>query len=351
MTASTVDWSVAEATAKRLVRPGPEVTHDEAADVVEHLREASTRAEQHVTEATGLEVDGPKAPVLVVDRPNWVSANIDAFAEILAPLNADGTGWSTVTTRISGVEVGALMSYLAGKVLGQFDPYFVPDTVNAAGGPGGRLLLVAPNIVAAERELDVDVADFRLWVCLHEETHRVQFTHARPGGTPWLRDHLRSMINDLVTTADLDAGALASMVRTAAARFRQSDRSEMSLIDLVQNDGQRELVDRITAIMSLLEGHADVIMDDVGPQVIPSVARIRASFDRRRKSEGIDRVFRRLIGLDAKMRQYEEGAAFCRAVMAKVGMAGLNEVFNSPETLPTMAEVASPQRWLGRVHG
>ncbi|MFX4274070.1 zinc-dependent metalloprotease [Propionibacteriaceae bacterium Y1685] len=349
MSASTVDWSVAEATAKRLVRPGPDVSHAQAAEAVEDLRAAATKAEQHVAEVTGLEVTGTSAPVLVVDRANWVSANIDAFAEILAPLNADATAWSAVTTRISGVEVGALMSYLAGKILGQFDPYFTPPS--DAGGPGGRLLLVAPNIVAVERELKVDKADFRLWVCLHEETHRVQFTHSLDGGTPWLRDHLRSMINELVSTTDLDAGALASMVRTAAGRFRHSDRSEMSLIDLVQGEEQRELVDRITAIMSLLEGHADVIMDDVGPAVIPSVARIRASFDRRRKSQGIDRVFRRLIGMDAKMRQYEEGAAFCRAVLAKVGMSGLNEVFTSPETLPSMAEIATPQGWLDRVHG
>ena len=124
----------------------------------------------------------------------------------------------------------------------------------------------------------------------------------------------------------------------------------MSIIDLVQTPAQRETVDRVTAVMSLLEGHADVVMDGVGPEVIPTVETIRAKFTVRRQGQGFDKIIRKLLGLDAKMRQYRDGAKFCRAVMAEVGMSGLNKVWTSPETLPTSAEISNPRLWLTRMH-
>lgn len=245
--------------------------------------------------------------------------------------------------RITGMEVGALLSYLSSKVLGQFDPFF-PGTDPKT--PGGRLLLVAPNIVSVERELNVDPADFRLWVCLHEETHRVQFA-----AVPWLRGYLNEQIARIVDSAELDPAVVAQMLRDALGRIIDavSHNQEVSIIDLVQTPAQRETVDRVTAIMSLLEGHADVVMDSVGPEVIPTVETIRAKFTVRRQGQGFDKIIRKLLGLDAKMRQYRDGAAFCRAVMNAVGMAGLNRVWSSPETLPTAAEIADPKLWLARV--
>jgi coenzyme F420 biosynthesis associated uncharacterized protein len=344
-----VDWSVAVSTARRLVKPGPEVTLSAAEQAVAQLRASAARAEAYVVAVTGLPVPSATVPVLVVDRPGWIQAGVDGFRQVVAPLEeraaeklSGSPGMAAVGSRVTGAELGALLSYLAPKVLGQFDPFFP----GAAGGPGGRLLLVAPNIVAVERELGVDPADFRLWVCLHEETHRVQFT-----AVPWLRDHLNAQVAAIVDSAELDAAAALQMLADGARRVASALRTgeELSVVDLVQTRAQRETVDKITAVMSLLEGHADVVMDSVGPSVVPSVATIRRRFTARREGQGFDKVVRRLLGLDAKMRQYRDGARFCRSVIDAVGMAGLNHVWTSPETLPTREEIADPARWLARV--
>ena len=352
MTTSMVDWTVALNTATRLVKPGPEISREGAAAVVAELRGYANRAERYVRDVTGLQAGSGTAPVLVVDRPRWIQANLDGFRQILLPLNAkvidrmkqSNPTMANLGPRITGVEVGALLSYLSSKVLGQFDPFFPGADHNS---PGGRLLLVAPNIVAIERELDVDPADFRLWVCLHEETHRVQFT-----AVPWLRSYLNDQIAQIVDSAELDPTIVAQMLREAIKRVIEGlgRNEEISIIDLVQTPAQRETVDRVTAVMSLLEGHADVVMDSVGPEVIPTVEHIRAKFTVRRQGQGFDKIIRKLLGLDAKMRQYRDGASFCRAVLAEVGMAGLNRVWTSPETLPTAAEIVDPKLWLARVH-
>ena len=358
MSSSVVDWTLAFTTAQRLVKPGPEISREGAAAAVAELRDAARRAEAYVTDFTGLQTPSATAPVLVVDRPGWIQANIDAFRTILTPLNdkvaerLQGSPLAGVGGRISGVEVGAMLSYLAPKVLGQFDPFY-PGPASVGSDPdqpdqsGGRLLLVAPNVVAVERELEVDPTDFRLWVCLHEETHRVQFT-----AVPWLRDYMNSQVSEVVSHADLDTAALAQMLRDGIAKIGESIRgeSEVSIIDLVQTPAQREIVDRITAAMSLIEGHAEVVMDGVGPDVVPSVEAIRAKFTVRRRAQGFDGVLRKLLGLDAKLRQYRDGSAFCRAVIDAVGMDGFNQVWTSPETLPTREEIADPQAWLARIH-
>ncbi|HEU4547024.1 MAG TPA: zinc-dependent metalloprotease [Microlunatus sp.] len=356
---SMVDWTVALSTASRLVKPGPDISREGAAEAVADLRRCAVRAEAYVRQVTGLTAASGTAPVLVVDRPRWIEANIDGFRQVLAPLNARTTdrmkhsnpALISIGARITGVEVGALLSYLAPKVLGQFDPFYpgvdrVADTETDDLPPGGRLLLVAPNIVAVERELELVPSDFRLWVCLHEETHRVQFT-----AVPWLRGYLNTQIGEVVATADVDGAALAHMLREAVKRISEAARGdgELSIVDLVQTPAQREIVDRITAVMSLLEGHADVVMDGVGPDVIGTIVEIRRRFNVRRQGQGFDKIIRKLLGLDAKMRQYRDGAAFCKAVIAAVGMDGLNRVWTSPETLPSKAEIADPQIWLSRM--
>jgi coenzyme F420 biosynthesis associated uncharacterized protein len=234
----------------------------------------------------------------------------------------------------------------------------------AAPTPGerkaGRLLLVAPNIVHVERELEVNPHDFRLWVCLHEETHRTQFT-----AVPWLRDHIESEIQDFLAETEIDPSALIERVREAFQSFATGGRADndeaavdadeagdRSLINLVQTPNQREILGRLTAVMSLLEGHADYVMDGVGPEVVPSVAEIREKFQQRRQSGAgrLDLALRKLLGLDAKLRQYRDGERFVRAVVEQVGMDGFNRIWTSPNTLPTKAEIAKPAEWVARVH-
>ncbi|MEV7397638.1 zinc-dependent metalloprotease [Aeromicrobium sp. NPDC092404] len=347
-----IDWKLALSTATRLSKPGPDLSAAEVAEAVAELREGAARSEAPVREFSDLHATSATAPVLVVDRPRWIEANLDTFKVMMDPVmaklaasNKTPTGMGRVVgEKISGAELGALMSFMSSKVLGQFDPFW-----DGPNGEGGRLLLVAPNIVQAERQLEVDPHDFRLWVCLHEETHRVQFT-----AVDWMRDHMRTLLDEFVEATDLDASAISSLLSDGlgeAIRIARGD-SEASLADLFQNDRQREIVDRLTGIMSLLEGHADVVMDGVGPDVIPSVAEIRRKFTQRRKGAGtFDRLLRRLLGLDAKMRQYRDGAEFVREVNGKVGLSGFNAVWAEPANLPTKSEILDPSAWVARVHG
>ncbi|MGW2258906.1 zinc-dependent metalloprotease [Streptomyces sp. NPDC004749] len=365
--AEMVDWNLAVATATRLVRPGPEVGRDEAREIVAELRGHAMASEDHVRAYTRMVPDGHDpvdTPVLVVDRPGWVKANVAGFRELLGPLfakmrerrsgSAGGAVLGAVGGKVTGVELGMLLSFMSSRVLGQYET-FAPASrdLPAAADGAGRLLLVAPNIVHVERELDVEPHDFRLWVALHEETHRTQFT-----GVPWLRDHLQGEIQSFLEETDVDPMTLLERLREAAQSLAggrpegERDDDGHSIVELVQTPGQREVLSRLTAVMSLLEGHADYVMDGVGPQVVPTVAEIREKFQQRRaRGAGrLDMALRKLLGLDAKLRQYRDGERFVRAVVEEVGMDGFNRVWTSPNTLPTKAEIAKPADWVARVH-
>ncbi|AOT60231.1 hypothetical protein A4G23_03098 [Streptomyces rubrolavendulae] len=362
-----VDWNLAVATAIRFVRPGPEVSRDEAREVVAELRRHAKASEEHVRSFTRMVPEGHEpedTPVLVVDRAGWVRANVAGFRELLKPLlekmserrsaSPGGAVLGAVGGKVTGVELGMLLSFLASRVLGQYET-FAPATRELPAGEngGGRLLLVAPNIVHVERELAVDPHDFRLWVSLHEETHRTQFT-----AVPWLRDHLRSEIQAFLAATDMDPMTVLERLRDAVQSFTgarpeaEEDEPGRSLVELVQTPEQREILGRLTAVMSLLEGHADFVMDGVGPQVVPSVAEIREKFQQRRArgASRLDMALRKLLGLDAKLRQYRDGERFVSAVVEQVGMDGFNRVWTSPNTLPTKAEIAKPADWVARVH-
>lgn len=341
-----IDWDLAVSTAQRLVRPGPEVPRERAFHAVSELRELAVEASGHVTGFTRLGDSQPVEPAAVVDRKSWIRVNADGFRVLLDPLvdqlkerrGAPTGPLAAVGRRFAGLQVGGVLAVLAGKVLGQYELF----------GTGGRLLLVAPNIVAAEDELGVDSRDFRLWVCLHEVTHRVQFT-----AVPWLSDHLDAQVDDFVSATDLDPAALLRRLRDAGETLvgAARDGRDLSVVDLVTSPQQREVVERLTAVMSLLEGHADYVMDGVGPEVVPTVQTIRARFARRRAGGGpLDQLVRRLLGIDVKMRQYAEGSRFVREVVDRVGMDGFNQVWSSPESLPTRAEIKAPDQWVARVH-
>jgi coenzyme F420 biosynthesis associated uncharacterized protein len=284
-----------------------------------------------------------------------VQANADGFEDVIGPLieklqsrrGAPNAVTEAVGSKVTGLEVGGLLGFMSSKVLGQFDPFYTGPGLEEGSGPStGRLLLVAPNIVHVENELHVDPTDFRLWVCLHEETHRVQFT-----AVPWLRRYLLDQATSLAGELAPDPASLVSTLEDAARRLPEVLRGEGgSLIDLFASPEQRERLRGIAATMSLLEGHADVVMDEVGPDVVPTVATIRARFTARRAGvDPFDRLVRRLLGLEDKMRQYKDGARFVRGVVEQAGMDGFNQVWTSPETLPSPAEIAAPTLWVERV--
>ncbi|MCC9197446.1 zinc-dependent metalloprotease [Arthrobacter sp. zg-Y820] len=363
-----VNWDLAAGTAATLVPAGPKMSAREIREAVADLRTLADEAVAHVHRITGLEAarDLRDSEVLVVDRASWAKANSRSFAVLMTPAldhlasthpeelkNANTAFSGTVT----GAQLGAVLAFLSSKVLGQYDPF----AAKTPGGPsGGRLLLVAPNIITLERDLNVVPADFRLWVCLHEQTHRVQFAAA-----PWLRDHMLEQIglltNGLMDKAQTLSERLGQAARTLATPAGREaltggtgddgvPKRPMDVMSLLQDPEDKERMSHLTAVMSLLEGHANVVMDAVDAQIVPSVKTIRQRFNDRGRSHGwLDRFFRQILGLDAKMRQYKDGSKFVRAVVDSAGMEGFNRVWEGPENLPTEAEIHAPSLWMTRM--
>ncbi|WP_029291461.1 zinc-dependent metalloprotease [Cellulomonas sp. HZM] len=340
---SPVDWTAAARIAGRLAPPGPRAPRAELEQLVGELREVAGPAAAHVAHATGVMPADGREPaqvsrVVVVDRPGWARANTQMFEVMAAPLGSvlSRRAPTAASRRAAATQVGGVLALLAGKVLGQFDP-FTP----AADGRG-RLLLVAPNVLQVERTLQVEPRDFRTWVSLHEQTHALQFAVA-----PWLVDHLRERSARLIE--GFDADARGELVESFTRLVRGG-----SVLDALDAE-QRTLFEEVGAVMALLEGHADVAMDDAGPAVVPTVREIRRRFEARRDRSaaagGVERLLRRVLGLDLKLAQYRDGAAFVRGVRDSVGWDGLNAVWAAPAHLPSQAEIADPAAWVRRVHG
>jgi coenzyme F420 biosynthesis associated uncharacterized protein len=355
-----INWDLAASTAARLAPPGPSLTAAEIGDAVSQLRELADASVSHVHQITGLEAarDLRDSSVLVVDRASWAKANTQSFAVMLKPAiekmleSRRGTvspGAATVSGAITGSQLGAVLAFLSSKVLGQYDP-FAALAEGSQAPSGGRLLLVVPNIIAVERELNVDPTDFRLWVCLHEQTHRVQFAAA-----PWLRHHMLNEIDNL--SGHLLGNVDSLMERASAAARSLKDRAASgstpgrgAILDLLQDPEEKASLSHLTAVMSLLEGHANVVMDAVDASIVPSVKTIRQRFNARGKDRGvIEKFIRSLLGLDAKMKQYSDGAKFVRAVVDVAGMDGFNRVWEAPANLPTEEEIHNARMWLDRM--
>ena len=375
--APAVDWEVARRRARSLVRPGPRTDRGEAGLLVESLRSAATSAPELVGEVTGLTEAASRSaqvPLLVVDRGRWIEVNVATFAQVTDGLLPEAP--NRASARMAGEELGLVLPLLASRVLGQYDPFYgVTSTSGRASasapgsGPGrapgsdsapgvggtGRLLLVAPNVLRVQRQLNLQPADFHLWVGLHEQTHALQFAAA-----PWLAGHLMGMMRELLGSMlaeDKPSERLRDLLSALPRAITgeggaQGDEPAGALLGSVMSDHEREMMGKTVAVMSLLEGHADVVMDAVGPQVVPTVATIRKAFDQRRNSPGLlEGIVRRLMGMDAKLAQYRNGAAFVRAVVDQVGHEGLNAVWADAANLPGSEEIADPAAWLARVHG
>ena len=345
---SYVDWSFAKATGRRLVQAGPAVSAAQAREAVEQIRRLAGEAVEPVAATSRLHAPGAAPAPVIIDRPSWIGVNADSMSALMDPVFADvmrhrsaspSPTAAAIGSKVTGAEAGALLAFLSSKVLGQYDL-----------APGGTpaLLLVAPNMVQVGRELEVDETDFRRWVCMHEETHRVQFT-----AVPWLREHMIERARTLAAEMAPDPETLQAKAQQLLTRLPEAFSGQGGgLVDLFATPETREKVAELTAVMSLLEGHADVVMDEVGPSVIPSVEEIRRKFGKRRQGQGaLDRLLRRLLGLEAKMRQYRDGAVFVRGVVDTVGWDGFNAVWSSPDTLPKPLEISDPAAWVARVHG
>ena len=343
---AAVDWSLARKVGRRFAPSGPDVGLREAREIVAQLRDDAQEAREHVLAITGLHAQSGH-PAVVVDRAEWIDSNVAALGAILALWpeanerheEASATA-RAIGPRASAIQLGAALGWLSGKVLGQFEALADP----------GRLLLVAPTIVDVQRTLDVDRRDFGLWVCLHEETHRVQF-----GAVPWLSDHFRGLI--VKTLGSFEESSMGDRLFAVIGEIVEAfvQRRTPDVIAAAQTPEQRAILDEITGLMSVLEGHADVVMDEVDVTIIPTVPQIRHRFDSRRAGQasgrGVESLWRKTLGMDAKMAQYREGAAFVRALMVDGGMGTVNRVWENPTNLPSIEEVRDPSLWLARVRG
>ena len=337
-----VDWDVAASTAAVFVGGGPGVPPAEAEQAVAELTRLARTAEHHVRELTGMGAGLPIPEAAVLDRRSWVRAAADGLDALTSraiashPRAAEAVASKRMMPRSAGVQTGLALAFLGTKVLGQYEPF-------GRDGSGGRLLLVAPNIVHAERAMGVPAQEFRLWVCLHESTHRLQFT-----AVSWLTEYFVDEVGRFIAGMD---DVPSNFFARLPDVIRSARGGTPGLVEAMQSPGQRKAFDRLVALSTLLEGHADFVMDAVGPQVVPSVAKIRRRFTARRKGGSmLDRLLRVLLGVDAKIQQYEQGGAFARHVHRRAGMAGLNAVWRSPNTLPTRAEISEPEAWLRRIN-
>jgi coenzyme F420 biosynthesis associated uncharacterized protein len=342
-----VDWTLARQVARFAAGGGSAPSLDEPGF---DARVAATR--RVLSDYTGLVATEPIPAPEAVSRADWAEVNVGTMADMLDPVTQrlgnrfTGSGAFAGPLRIAtgatvAAEIGLVVGYMSQRVLGQYELSLL-ETDRPA-----RLLFVEPNLARAIRDLDVDADSFLSWIVLHELTHVLQFS-----GVPWLREHMGSLMRSYLATVEVRiergaAGGLPSLPNPA--RLLESFR-EGGLVALVQTREQRAIMDRVQAAMSVIEGYSEHVMDAVGSDVLPAYEGLRDAMERRRRSRSApERVLQRLLGFEMKMRQYEQGKQFCDAVVAGHGIGALNRVWESPESLPSAAELRRPDAWVARI--
>ena len=304
-------------------------------------------AEARVVQYTGLHPAAALPAPEAVQRSDWIAANVSSMGAMLDHVGDKlvGRGLLGGATRsaagaLVSVEAGALTGYLSQRVLGQYEFALVdPDAA-------ARLLFVAPNISLAARRLDADPEQLLTWIAFHEVTHAVQFA-----GVPWLRPYLAGLLHELLASLEVkvDPRALLKLPSLDDAKALLEALRKEGLVGALASGHRRELFDRLQGVMGVVEGHAEHVMDVVGAAALPSLAELRTALDRRRQERSpLLALLERLIGLEAKLRQYEDGKRFCDAVADTAGAAALHHVFDGPEQLPTAAELQNPEAWMRR---
>jgi coenzyme F420 biosynthesis associated uncharacterized protein len=345
-----VAWDLAQRVAVRVAGREPP-DYGQAGALSADFEELTSVAEELVEKETGLSSLAGPARAKVTDRAGWVQVNMAGFRRLLSPLTAKleprlgQSGLMTQAARaVAGVQVGTILGWMSTRVLGQYDLLL---TEEAGDGDQDVVYYVGPNVVGLERRFGFPPREFRLWLALHEVTHRAQFT-----GVPWLKAHFIGLVEQAVAAVDPDPRRLLEGLRRAAEDIwaGRNPLAEGGLLGVVASPQQRAVLDQVQAFMSLLEGHGDVTMDRAGRGRIPNAARFSQVLrERRRQASGAVKLLQQLIGLEAKLRQYEQGERFIAAVEAAEGPELFSSVWQGPEWLPSLAEVREPSRWIERV--
>ncbi len=381
-----VDWDFARTVAGRIAgrEPFADSYHGESLEA--DLLELTVQAEELVQIETGLVSQAGTAKAKVTDRMGWIDANLASFDRLLRPLLGrideaaaeaeDATGENpfadsalgralapvgeilapvgsavgdafgqvsgVVGPKFAGAEVGALLGWMSGRVLGQYDLLIIEDE-----RPEDQdwVYYVGPNVLSLEKRYGFPPREFRLWIAVHECTHRAQFT-----GVPWLRPYFLSLVNELLDEVEPDPKRLIDAIRESRKDDNAPSLKDGGLSALLASPEQRATMDKVTGLMSLLEGHGDITMDRAAQHLIPSQPRFaRVMSQRRKNASGVSKVVQRLTGMEAKLAQYQEGEDFVRAVEAAGGKDLFDQVWSAPEALPTIAEIRQPDLWIERV--
>jgi coenzyme F420 biosynthesis associated uncharacterized protein len=358
--ADPIAWDVAERLAVRVAARRPLPPPAQMRTLESDFAELTVQAEDLVEAETGLRSLAGPARARVTDQVGWVRANVASFRRLIQPVAEKLSAAMdkpahlgpvplqlpvTVSRRMAGAQVGLLLGWMSTRVLGQYDQLITEDE-----DPADQDLVyyVGPNILALERRYGFPPREFRLWIALHEVTHRAQFT-----GVPWMREHFLTLVNSTLGSVDPDPKRLLDALRRSADAIRAGHNplDEGGLLTLLATPEQFVAIQQIGGLMSLLEGHGDVTMDRAGADAIPNAPNFSRVLRERRQRRGAGRILTSLVGLDAKMRQYEQGEQFIASVEGAGGPDLFAKVWRGPEWLPSLPEIREPDRWITRAGG
>lgn len=354
MSPGPVDWELAERVALRASGQDAFSRSYLADSLRADFEEATAEAEELVAAATGLRSLAGPARARVTDRADWVRANVASFQRLLTPITeklGDKLGHrraSTLTRKVGGAEVGMLLGWMSSRVLGQYDMLVLDDPEVDGHADQDVVYYVAPNVLALEKRFAFPPKEFRLWLALHEVTHRAQFT-----GVPWLRDHYLGLVHQTLDAVDPDPQRLLDALGRVLGDLRSGRKplEDGGIVALLASAEQRAVLDKVGGLMSLLEGHGDITMDRAGAGRVPSAERFaRVLRQRRADLSPPAKLLQRLLGLEAKMHQYALGERFIEQVeRLGGGPEALDPAWRGASWLPTLAEIRAPEQWLERV--
>jgi coenzyme F420 biosynthesis associated uncharacterized protein len=353
VTADPVDWALAARVARRFAGREPLAGSYLETSLRTDFEEVTREAEALVADFTGLRAPDP-AHAAVLDRGAWIEVNVASMRRLLAPLTERvgeriaRSPIAPVGRRVTGTEMGMLLGYLSQRVLGQYDLLVVADSADdpPVANDSGAVYYVGTNVLALEKRYAFAPRDFRRWIAIHEVTHRAQFT-----GVPWLKGHFLSLVERVLSFADPDPRRLVEAMGRAVDDLRhgRNPLDEGGLLTLLASPEQRGVLDQMQALMTLLEGHGNRVMNALGKEHVAGQERMARVLQARRRSRGVAAVLHRLVGLESKLRQYEVGEAFVAAVEQNGGTHAIDAAWQSADHLPTTAELADPPAWLARV--
>lgn len=347
-----INWELAQKVASKISDRVSLPLGYEADEMEKTFERLVPKAEALVNDTTGLVVaakgdktkSGNKnARAKVLSRHQWIQANLKSFSRLLKPLEMRlEHKVNNFSQNLGAIQIGVILGWMSTRVLGQYDLLIIEDEDPESQD---MVYFVGPNISALEWRHGFNTEDFRLWIALHELTHRAQFT-----GVPWLREEFLSLVNESLENVDFDREKLSNLVANLK-NLKEDTEENKSIAYLLGTEEQIEIFETLGGMMSLLEGHGEVMMDKAAQGQILELDRFhRVIRHRRNNSKGLSSIFQKLLGIETKIRQYEAGEEFVKELQNQGGEEMLNRVWNQPENLPSMQEIHNPNEWIERVN-